>query len=99
MNPFAAEASFQLLLGITGQSTPRAALEKIQDELGEAIEALFQWTAAVQLVAIKKMLGPKPTTRPRRIEEHEYQPQDKILFPFFMSVPASHRKKSKSSGK
>ena len=95
MNAFAAEASFRLLPKITGENSPTAALEKIQDEAGNAIEALFQWAAAVQLVAIKKMLGQKPPMRPRRIEEHEYLPQDKIAFPFFMAIATNYKPKRK----
>jgi hypothetical protein len=93
MNPFAAEASFRALLKITGESTPPAALERIQDELGDTIEALFQWAAGVQLVALKKMFGQKPPMRPRRIEADEYLPQDKIAFPFFMAVATNFKPK------
>ena len=95
MNAFAAHASFMALLKITGETTPEAALKEIEGELGDAIEALFQWTAGVQIVALKKMLGLKPPMRPRRIEEHEYLPQDKISFPFFMTVATNFRPKRK----
>jgi hypothetical protein len=93
MNAFAAHASFMALLKITGETTPPAALERLQDELGDTIEALFQWAAGVQLVALKKMLGPKPPMQARRIEEHEYLPQDKIVFPFFMTVATNYKPK------
>jgi hypothetical protein len=92
---FAAHASFMALLKITGEATPEDALKKLEGELGDAIEAMFQWTAGVQIVALKKMLGLKPPMRPRRIEEHEYLPQDKISFPFFMTVATNFKPKRK----
>jgi hypothetical protein len=95
MNTFASEAMFRSLLTATGEATPKAALDRIQDFAGEVIAALNAWAAAVQIVAVKKMLGTKHRYEECEIAHHEFLPQDQICFPFFMSVPERHREQLK----
>jgi hypothetical protein len=95
MNTFASEAMFRSLLTATGEATPKAALDRIQDFAGAVIAALNAWGGAVQIVAVKKMLGNKHGYEECEIADHEFLPQDQICFPFFMSVPERHREQLK----
>jgi hypothetical protein len=93
LNSYAAEPFLRSLLSLTGEATPVGALNKIQVETGKAIGNLFQWAAAVQIVALKKMYGRDPPVEEYKINDDEFLPQDQIRFPFFMSVPAQQTRK------
>jgi hypothetical protein len=99
MNTFASEAMFRSLLAATGEVTAEAALQRIQVFAGDIVAALNEWGAAVQIVAIKRMLGGKHRTEECEIAAHEYLPQDQICFPFFMSVPERHLMQIDHAGK
>jgi len=95
LHPYSAEPFLFSLQATVGASTPAVTLKTIQDELGDVIQALYKWCAGVQVEALKKMVGPNPRLHAYEIYEHEYLPQDKIAFPFFMAVPAKYRRRKK----
>ena len=90
LNAFAAEPFLLSLLSTTGKETPDEALVHIQEVLGNALRAFGQFSAGVQLIALRKMHGHTPPHEDYAIPDNEFRPQDKIRFPFFMGVPAKH---------
>lgn len=91
MNLFAHEVLLLSLLEVTGEADARAARKRIHDFAGEVAAELKHWGAAVQVVAIHKMLGKKTRLNHVEIPAGEYEPQDETKLPFFMSV--SRRRK------
>ena len=91
LNSYAAEPFLHSLMALTGETKPVDALNKIQVETGKAIGNLFQWTAGVQIAALRKMHGRDPPVEDYKIGDDEYLPQDQTRFPFFMSVPTKKK--------
>lgn len=95
MHMFASEPMLRSLLAATGEATPQAGLKRIQDFAGNITEALGHWAAAVQIVAVRKILGDRYRPEDCEIAENEYLPQDKIAFPFFMAVATNYKPKGR----
>lgn len=87
LSAFAAEAFLSSLLALTGKTTAVAALRKIQDEAYKALRPYTTFANAVQLVALKKMLGAKPHLEECAIADDEYAAHDEFRLPFFVGLP------------
>ena len=88
LSAFAAEALLSSLLALTGEPVIHAAIQRIQTATGNVLQPYITFANAVQIVALRKMLGPLPVPVEVAIADDEFLPGDRIALPFFMGKPS-----------